>query len=384
MHPNLQPAPNSPLKILLRMPNWLGDSVMVSPSFELLKAHFPDASFVLVGSKVACEIYARDSRVERIFIDTTKAQKNRFKATLELAKNIGRCDLAVTFSNSFFSALFLWATKTPVRVGYAWNFRLFFLTQRPPFVRKIHQVISYFNLVANLCGTNIVRESGANAQFCGESGGEIFGESKCESSRESPCESAPKSPQNPQEIPPLRLIAHKIRHFPKDESRRYIGINAGAAYGEAKKWEAVYFVEIIAQFLAQNCVVVLFGNADDSGLCELQKLLEKYPQKSGNLLNLIGKTTIAELCDYIALLDLFITNDSGPMHIAAAFNVPIIAMFGATDPRETAPWRANAKILSANLPCAPCKKRACPLKHHNCMKLLSPDLVLENAYKILH
>ena len=80
---------------------------------------------------------------------------------------------------------------------------------------------------------------------------------------------------------------------------------------------------------------------------------------------------------------MFITNDSGPMHIAASYDVPIIAMFGPTDSKETRPWSDNAIILDKQISCAPCKKRECPLGHHNCMKLITPDEVIMHSYMML-
>lgn len=167
---------------------------------------------------------------------------------------------------------------------------------------------------------------------------------------------------------PLKLQNRAIKGFKSDDTLK-IGINPGAAYGSAKRWEEKYFIEIILYFLSQNCAVFIFGN--DS--------LNLPPHIAQNplLRNLINKTTISELVDYIALMDIFISNDSGPMHIAAAFRVPLIALFGATDSHQTAPWVDNAVILDKHLPCAPCKKRECPLKHHNCMKLITPDEVIE-------
>lgn len=339
-------------RILLRMPNWLGDSVMASVAFENLKKHFPCATFSLVGTKASCEIYGRDERVENIFIDDTKKQKNRIKATFMLGREIGKHDIAVSFNNHFFAALLLFATKTPLRIGYGKNFRSFLLNKRVKYIKNIHQVVSYLNLIREICGETLLYPTSDTSH-----------------------------------IGNLKLIAHKIKHFQKDNTKRYIGIAPGAAYGSAKRWEEQYFIEIILYFLQHDFVVFLFGSNNES-LESLQDFMQTYKQtckikNPNNLINLIGKTTIHELCDYIAMLDLFITNDSGPMHLAASFNIPIIAMFGPTDSKETSPWKANAILLDKNLPCSPCKKRVCPVNHHNCMKLITPDEVLESAYKLL-
>lgn len=177
------------------------------------------------------------------------------------------------------------------------------------------------------------------------------------------------------ESTPLKLQNRAIKGF-KNDDKLCIGINPGAAYGSAKRWEEQYFVEIITHFLKNDCSVFIFGN-------DSLNLLPNIAQNP-HLHNLTRKTTITELVDYIALMDIFISNDSGPMHIAAAFRVPLIAIFGATNSKETAPWVDNAVLLDKHLPCAPCKKRECPLGHHNCMKLITPDEVIESVNMFLH
>ncbi|WP_258552304.1 glycosyltransferase family 9 protein [Helicobacter canis] len=116
-----------------------------------------------------------------------------------------------------------------------------------------------------------------------------------------------------------------------------------------------------------------------------QVSLEKPTPKTPKIINACGQTTIPTLLQALQALDLFITNDSGSMHIAAALGVPMVAIFGPTNMLETAPWRArDCALLNLNLPCAPCKKRVCPLGHHKCMKDLRPEMVIEAALAILH
>lgn len=339
-------------RILLRLPNWLGDAVMASVAFEFLKVHFENAKFILVGTEASCGIYARDLRVEQIFIDSTKISqnghknglKNRVIATKNFAneiKSVGEIDIALDFTNHFFSALLLYFTRAKIRVGYAKNGRGILLNKKTRFIRRIHQVALYLNLALSICGKKLIDSSFDKLRLM--------------------------------QIAPLKLISQKIRHFRHENL--CIGINPGAAYGSAKRWEEKYFVEIILYFLAQNYEVFIFGN--DS--LNLPPNIAQNP----HLQNLIRQTTISELVDYIALMDIFISNDSGPMHIAAAFRVPLIAIFGATDSSETSPWVDNAVILDKHLPCAPCKKRECPLKHHNCMKLITPDEVIESVNALL-
>ncbi len=169
---------------------------------------------------------------------------------------------------------------------------------------------------------------------------------------------------------PKKLYPPKLYFTPKKTNA--IGINPGATYGSAKRWYPEEFAKV-ANYLGQFRDIIIFGGPGEE---EIAKDIEKHLTIK-NYKNLCGKLSIKELCEYIGGLDLFITNDSGPMHIAAAFNVPIIAIFGPTDYTETSPYSNNYKIITKNLECAPCKKRECPLKTHECMKSIKAQDVIK-------
>ena len=373
--------------ILLRLPNWLGDSVMVSSAFEWLKLSFPLADFSIVGTKASCGIYERDSRIKHIFIDESKKAKSRILATKDLAKAIGKHDLAITFSNTFFSALLLYLTKSPVRIGYAKNARGFLLTHALKLQKhdlqgkKYHQVLLYLSLIAPLLQ---VREQVAHTLTS-------------TLTRTLP-NNAPKEPIShkilmPNEIletlstKPLTLISHSIDIAPSP-NKPIIGINPGAAFGSAKRWEQSHFVSVIEYFLDKTYQVYLFGSsAESSANTDIANALKNHKNLQ-YFHNLTDKTNLSELIDHINAVNVFITNDSGPMHIATALKTPIVAIFGPTDISETAPYipahtEQSIALLHANLPCSPCKKRECPLTHHNCMKLISPQEVITSTLRVL-
>lgn len=165
----------------------------------------------------------------------------------------------------------------------------------------------------------------------------------------------------------------KLNFTPKP-LKNAIGLNPGATYGSAKRWYPEYFANV-AMSLGER-EIFIFGGQNESEICA--KIAEILSQNGVKFTNLCGQTGIKELCEYIGGLGLFITNDSGPMHIAAAFKVPTIALFGPTKWAETSPWgNTNARILRLNLACMPCMKRVCPLKTHECMKNLTPKMVLD-------
>ncbi|WP_095271512.1 lipopolysaccharide heptosyltransferase II [Helicobacter sp. 13S00477-4] len=335
------------MKILLRLPNWIGDAVMASATFELLKSHFPKASFTLIGPQAVCGLFQRDTAVSFCFIDETKKSKNRLLSTYKLAKKITKHDIAITFTNSIYSAILLFFTKTPLRIGYKKNFRSFFLTHPIKPQSQIHQVLSYACLLQPILKKNT---------------DEIIAQT-----------------------PTLKLIYLLPKSLNKNKIR--IGINPGAAFGSAKRWLKEYFAQIISYFIQKDFEVILFGNQSDLEASKdiIKTTTQLSPQKSlKNITNLTGKTNIISLIDTISTLDLFITNDSGPMHIATAIRIPLIAMFGPTNDQETSPWKhPQAIILNKKLQCAPCKKRTCPLKHHHCMEYILPNEVIEKANQIL-
>ena len=156
--------------------------------------------------------------------------------------------------------------------------------------------------------------------------------------------------------------------------KKTIGINPGAAYGSAKRWYPKEFAKV-ANYLAKEYDIIIFGGPGEE---ELAADIEKELQFT-NYKNLCDKLSLKELAKYIASLDGIISNDSGPMHMAAALNIPTIAIYGPTDYRYSHPYGTKYQIVTKNLDCAPCAKRVCPIKTHACMK----DLKAEDVIKVI-
>jgi len=169
-----------------------------------------------------------------------------------------------------------------------------------------------------------------------------------------------------------------LPYNPNTFQKPTIGINPGATYGSAKRWYPEEFAKV-TNALGEKYDVIIFGGPGEE---EIAKDIEKNLLIS-NYKNLCGKLSIKELCEYIGGLDLFITNDSGPMHIAAVYNVPIVAIFGPTNYKETSPWSSNYKIVTKDLECSPCMKRECPLGHHKCMKEIKAEDVLKAVKELV-
>ncbi|WP_104685290.1 lipopolysaccharide heptosyltransferase II [Helicobacter bizzozeronii] len=327
------------MKILVRLPNWLGDGVMATPFLQTLQAHFPNAQLILVAPASVCALLEREGGYSLV-VDHTKSAKNRLLATYKLAKSLAPCDLAFALTNNFYSALLLYWSGAPIRIGYAKNLRSFLLTHALQF-QNTHQVLSYYNLLSPLID---------------------------------PLPDAP----------PLKLSA---KPFDLQTTRKTIGLSPGAAFGSSKRWEAAYFTQVARHFLEQGHAIYFLGAPSD------QELIQEIIQPLGthpNLYNLCGQTTLHALIDTIASLDLFIANDSGPMHMASALQTPLIALFGPTIPLVGKPWKhPKARSLFKNLPCSPCKKRTCPIKSggsiepHACMVRITPQEVINMANALL-
>jgi len=162
---------------------------------------------------------------------------------------------------------------------------------------------------------------------------------------------------------------------------KILGINPGSSYGSAKRWYPQEFAKVASELSSEYDIVIFGGPGEIDIAADIEQELVDSGVK--NYKNLVGKTTIPELINQISNLDLFITGDSGPMHIAAAFQVPTIAIFGPTRDNETSQWMNKKSIIvKKNLDCQPCMKRTCPLQHHNCMNLIKVVDVLDAVDKL--
>jgi heptosyltransferase-2 len=322
------------VKVLIILPNWLGDAIMATPAIELLASTYKDIKFTFVGSYVSIEAMKHHPLCEKAVVDETKKASSRYLATYKLAKSLGQFNLAVNFRNQFYTSLLLRFTKTVVCISrQSWH-SMFLLSHTPKILTAQHLVKQY----AQLAMTNADNWNGS--------------------------------------IPALKLYIK-----PKKFDKQTLGINAGATYGSAKRWYPKKFAEVAKEF-SNKFDIIIFGGPNEVEMAnEIESNLKFFGVH--NYQNLAGKTNIQELCAKIAGCSLFITNDSGPMHIASAYQVPTIAIFGPTRYKETSPWMNNkSTMVRHEMDCSPCMKRECPLGHHNCMKNISVTEVIEAVKKL--
>ena len=319
------------MKILIILPNWLGDAVMTTPAIELLAQEYPNAKFTFVGSYVSIEALKHHPLCERAIVDETKKASNRFLATYKLAKELGEFSLAITFRNQIHSSLLLRLTNTVICIArQSWH-SMFLLSHTPNISTKQHLVKQYVELAMI------------------------------------------DSENNYKQLPTLKLYIK-----PKKFEKPILGINAGATYGSAKRWYPERFAELASEFSHKYDIIIFGGPNEVEMALEIEENL--ISSDITNYINLAGKTNIEELCANIAGCSLFVTNDSGPMHVAAAYQVPTISIFGPTRYKETSQWmNEKSKIVRHELECSPCMKRECPLKHHECMKGITALEVIEEV-----
>ena len=305
------------MKIFINLPTWLGDCVMASVAIYALKEHFKDAYFFFYGSLVSTELF-KNFENSSVFVEN---KEERFFQILKNRKNFEKFDYALSFRSAFSSKIVLGLIKAKQKFYFNKNE-----------VKNKHQVLKYLNFIEKSFG---FKASTQNLQL------------------------------------PIS---------PRTSKARILGLNPGAHYGSAKRWEPIYFAAVAKEF-ANTHKIVIFGVGREKEFCdEIEQILQK---ENIRVKNLCDKTDISTLCKIISMCDLFITNDSGPMHIAAVYGIKTIAIFGPTRFTQTSPWNnANAKIVRLDLPCSPCMQRICPLEHHQCMKDLKPELVIKEA-KIL-
>ena len=335
-------------KILVRSTNWIGDTVMMLPSLMALKKNFPHAQITVLAHPWVIPLLENHPSVDRTMIFAKG--DGFFHSLKEVARIVSwlraeRFDLAVLFQNAFEAAFLAYMGRVRYRVGYDTDGRGFLLTHkiiRNQQILLAHQV-EYFLGLADAMGWQI--EERKPILYCTE-----------ENSRSGS----------------LMLFSEGI-----DDTSFIVGINPGAEYGSAKRWSEERFA-VIGDWAAKrwNAKIVIFGSFSEKEIAS--KISDSM---NANPVNLCGKTTLGEAIALIKRCNFFVTNDSGLMHIAAAFNIPMVAVFGPTDHVITRPVSNNARIVRHGVSCSPCLKEVCPADHR-CMLSIEPEEVWEKMVEL--
>lgn len=324
---------SSPSRLLVRAPNWIGDAVLSLAALRDLRRALPQARLAVLARGWVAGLYGAVTEVDEVLVS------RGIREDAALLK--GRHDAAVLLPNSFGSALPPFLAGIPERWGYATDGRRLLLTRAarvPADLRGRSQVYYYRAMVAGV-GLRVSATPDVSL--------------RC------PPAWAEKA---------ARLAA----------GGEWIGLNPGAFYGGAKRWLPERYAAAADGLAAEGGArVVILGGPGERALGETIASAMKTPA-----VNLCGATTLEELVGVVSRLRLLLTNDSGVMHVAAALGVPLVAVFGPTDWRETAPVSARHTLVREPVPCAPCLLRECPIDHR-CMTGVGVDRVVDAARTLL-
>jgi len=327
---------------------------MCEPALRGLRRLFPDAQIALLVKPAVADLFAGHPALTRVLTYDTKGHHAGLSSKWVLARQLRRqgFDLAVLFQNAFEAAFLTFLAGVPRRYGYATDGRSLLLSDpvaAPDRRTLVHQVRYYWNLLKPLGLTGDP--------------------------------SAPELIVFPEEE---QAMAGRFAQGGLTASDVVVGINPGSTYGEAKRWLPERYAEVterlcrtIRESREQQVGVVIFGAKGEERLGQ-----EIAARLSSRSLVLSGATTIRELMAAVKRCAMLLTNDTGPMHIASAFQVPVVAIFGPTDWRTTSPFGSAHAIVRQPVDCAPCLLRECPIDHR-CMTRVSVDQVYEAATKQL-
>jgi heptosyltransferase II len=328
-------------KIIIRMPNWIGDLVMATPILTEVRHAFPKAHITAMALSPICDLLREDPDIDELFCFNKVSPFGRRSERRDIIGKLrqGEYDLGILLTHSFSSAWWFWRGHVRRRLGYKGQFRNLLLTDAvslPNEIQEQHLVETYKQLLLPL-GIP-VSDEGPRL---------FFTEKEMEEARKL-----------------LYQLGIRSEH-------RLVGINPGAAYGTAKCWLPERFRQVTEKLVQQDNVRVLyFGD-------QATTTLTKEICKGLPVLNLAGSTTLRQLGALIKQCRVLLTNDSGPMHIAAAVGTPVVALFGSTNEKVTGPYKAqNATVIHKQVACSPCYKRVCPIDFR-CMKRIETDEVFD-------
>ena len=336
------------MRILIRATNWVGDAIMALPALRVVREKFAQAEIAVLARPYVLDIYREQGIADQLIPYDSAGEHRGFKGRERLAAQLRerKFDTALLLQNAFDAAWLAWRAKIPERIGYARDGRSLLLTKAVEVPREgeipKHERFYYLELVRRAGWLERLPEVPWIELT-------ISGEKR----------------DRAEEF----LIAAGTR----SRSKR-IAVGAGASYGSAKCWPPERFAQALNQLTQRNDAdVIFFGTAGETAVSTAILAGLRKPA-----IDLTGKTPIAELPALLSRCNLFIGNDSGAMHVAAAVGLPVVAVFGPTDPNGTAPVTPVCTVVQEKTYCSPCFLRRCPTDHR-CMKAVTPGMVEEAA-----
>jgi len=321
---------SAPERIVVRAPNWIGDVVLSLGAVRDLRRNFPRARLEVLARAWVADLYRAVGEVDAVRIARSP------RADADALR--GAFDAGVVLPNSFGTALALWRAGIPERWGYATEGRRLLLTRAPRVPARVRGRSQVYYYRAMLAGVGLHVSAAPDVSL------------RCP--------------------PEWTESARADRLLGPDGDGEWVGVNPGAFYGTAKRWLPERFAAVADTLAERGARIVLVGGASERPIGEAIAAQMRSPTRV-----LCGETTLPELVGVLARLRLLVTNDSGPMHLAAALGVPVVAVFGPTDWRETHPVGDAHRIVREPVHCSPCGLRECPIDHR-CMRRVTVDRVL--------
>lgn len=348
MRQQVLPLSFSPGHIIVRMPNWLGDLVMATPILTDLRHHWPKAKITAMCQGILGTVIREDPHIDALF--EFKRPNGWFdhqgqKALIHRLKE-EKADLALLLTNSFSSAYWFWRGNIPHRVGFATHGRSWLLNHPIPFPpqRKNQHLVITYKMLLNSLGIPL----------------------------------SSTSPHLYLTSDEQKAAQAKLRMLGVQSSDLLIGMNPGAAYGSAKCWLPERFKQLSQRLLEfPHLKIVFFG--DKAGASLVDEICRELPPD--RVMNLAAKTSLRELIALMQTCQLFLTNDSGPMHVASALGIPFVALFGSTSDTITGPYEGG-RVIHKHVACSPCYRRECPIDFR-CMTRIEVNEVYEEIQHFL-
>jgi len=365
-----------PTNILIRGVNWLGDAVMTTPAIARLRERFPASRLSLLTPHDLADLWRHHPDLDEVVPFQSGDSPWRIGRRL---RNQGY-DCALVFPNSPRSALEVFLAGIPRRIGYRRPWRHLFLTEpvapRPAEVpmrkRSTAEIQRLISLPHSTSPSEVPTQAHHLHQYLHLAG--VLGADT------TPCE------------PRLRVTEDESTLFrgkwlnTSPAPPHWLGLNPGAAYGPAKRWPEDRFVETATRAHKNTgCGCLITGGPGEKALAEsIASALTRAGVSP--VVNLAGQTSLRQLCVALKACHALLTNDSGPMHLAAALETPVVAVFGSTSPDLTGPGRPDAPgphvLLRHPTPCAPCFLRDCPIDLR-CLHGVTPDNALDALLGVL-
>ena len=329
-----------PQRCLVVGPAWVGDMVMAQSLFKALKERFPDMLIDVLAPAWSKPLLAAMPEVRAaIELPVQHGQLallTRYRIARELRANA--YDWAIVLPRSLKAALVPYWAKIPVRTGYKGEMRYKFLTD----IRSLNKSVLTMT-VQRFVALGISRNT----------------------------------PLPPAITPPHLQVTDEQRQqvaakFLPTGHQALLALCPGAEYGEAKRWPALHYAEVAKYWIAKGGQVILLGSSKDLAVTAPIAAMLNSPACR----DLAGKTNLLEVMVLLSLAEQVVSNDSGLMHVAAAVDTPVIAVYGSSDPNYTPPLSTSSEIIYLDLECSPCFKRECPLGHLNCLNKISPEQVM--------